>query len=81
MIGGNDMKLDEIDRVGTYVAEKLDADATTIWGARIDPKYEGKLQVIAIMTGVKSPWILGQTQAGEAGQEGFDNALGIPMSN
>ncbi|MEW5936264.1 MAG: hypothetical protein AB1665_00395, partial [Candidatus Thermoplasmatota archaeon] len=37
----------------------LDASATVIFGARTDPDYEGSIRVTAIVTGVKSPHLLG----------------------
>ncbi|MCD6557920.1 MAG: cell division protein FtsZ [Candidatus Aenigmarchaeota archaeon] len=62
IIGGEDMKLSEINDIGEAVAKNLDPDAQVIWGARILPEYENKIQVITIITGVKSPYILGPSQ-------------------
>ncbi len=58
--GGPDMTLDEISKVGDIVTENLDPDANVIWGARVDDNMKGKLTVMTIVTGVKSPWILGK---------------------
>jgi cell division protein FtsZ len=58
--GGPDMTLDEINKVGEQVTESLDPDANVIWGARVDDDLKGKLTVMTIITGVKSPWILGK---------------------
>ncbi len=58
--GGPDMTLDEINRVGELVTESLDEDANVIWGARVTDDMKGKLTVMTIITGVKSPWILGK---------------------
>ena len=58
--GGPDMTLDEINKVGEMVTESLDPDANVIWGARVDDGLKGKLTVMTIITGVKSPWILGK---------------------
>ncbi len=59
--GGEDLKLNEIDYVGKYVSQNLDPQSQVIWGARINPLYNGKIQVITIITGIKSPYILGPT--------------------
>jgi len=59
--GGPDMTLDEINRVGELVTESLDDDANVIWGARVAENMKGKITVMTIITGVKSPWILGKT--------------------
>ncbi len=60
IIGGPDMTLDEISKVGESVTETLDPDANVIWGARVSDDMKGKLTVMTIVTGVKSPWILGK---------------------
>ena len=58
--GGPDMTLDEINRIGELVTDSLDPDANVIWGARVNDQMKGKLTVMTIITGVKSPWILGK---------------------
>ncbi|MFH1409808.1 MAG: cell division protein FtsZ [Nanoarchaeota archaeon] len=58
--GGPDLTLDDINRVGELVTESLDDDANVIWGARVSEELKGKLTVMTIITGVKSPWILGK---------------------
>jgi len=60
--GGRDMTLQEVNRVGELITEKMDADAMAMWGARIDDNMEGKIRVMLIATGVKSPWIIGPEQ-------------------
>jgi len=59
VIGGEDMKLDEINIVGETVSRNMDPNALVMWGARIVPDFAGKIQVITIITGVKSPYIIG----------------------
>lgn len=61
IIGGEDMKLEEINTIGEAVSQHMDPEALVMWGARIVPEFAGKLQVITIITGVKSPYILGKT--------------------
>ena len=60
------MTLEEVSKVGELVTESMDDDANVIWGARIDDNMTGKLTVITLMTGVKSPWILGKVTARSA---------------
>ncbi len=57
---GPDLKLEEFDLVGRIVSENLAADAQVIIGARISKDFVGKVRVITIMTGVKSPYVLGK---------------------
>lgn len=60
VVGGPDMTLEEVNKIGELVTESLDEDANVIWGARIRDDMKGKLTVMTIVTGVKSPWILGR---------------------
>lgn len=64
--GGPDMTLDEINQAGELITESMDPDANVIWGARIDDKMKGKMTVMTIITGVKSPWILGKADKRQA---------------
>ena len=59
--GGDDLTLDEVNRIGEIITEALDTDANVIWGARIDPHMAGRLRVMTIVTGVTSPYILGRS--------------------
>lgn len=80
--GGNDLKLDEANVIGEYVSKLLDPEAQIIWGARVDPEFQGKIQVITIITGVKSPYILGPVAQEEfVKKQDFAQDLGIPVLN
>ena len=54
------MTLDQGSKVRDLVTETLDAEANVIWGARVTEEMRGKITVMTIITGVKSPWILGK---------------------
>ncbi len=79
--GGPDMTLDEVTKVGEIVTESMDQDANVIWGARISDEMKGKLTVMTIMTGVKSPWIVGKLQEKETSFEmqEIEDELGIEI--
>ena len=57
---GPDLKLEEFDLIGRTVSEHLSPEAQVIIGARINKEFVGKVRVITIMTGVKSPYVLGK---------------------
>jgi cell division protein FtsZ len=57
---GPDLKLEEFDIIGRSVSENLSPEAKVIIGARISKDFVGKVRVITIMTGVKSPYVLGK---------------------
>jgi len=63
--GGPDMKLEEFSTIGMMVSENLNSEAQVIIGARINKEFQGKVRVITIMTGVKSPFILGKPSYAE----------------
>jgi len=69
IVGGPDMTLDDINRVGEQITDSLDPDANVIWGARVQEDMKGKLTVMTIVTGVKSPWILGKEKPLEPSPE------------
>ncbi|MBN2112028.1 cell division protein FtsZ [Candidatus Woesearchaeota archaeon] len=77
--GGPDMTLDEINRIGEIVTENMDQDANVIWGARVDDELKGKIQVMTIITGVTSPWILGKVDPRKPSPQAvaFNDDLGI----
>ncbi|MDK2908154.1 MAG: cell division protein FtsZ [Candidatus Woesearchaeota archaeon] len=60
--GGNDLTLEEVNKIGELVTDSLDPEANVIWGARVTDDMTGKLVVMTIITGVSSPWMLGQEQ-------------------
>ncbi len=79
--GGLDMTLDEISKVGEMVTEAMDDDANVIWGARVTDDMKGKITVMTIVTGVKSPWILGKKthKQAEAAKQQLSDELGIEI--
>jgi len=58
---GPDLKLEEFDHIGRIVSDNLSPEANVIIGARISKEFVGKVRVITIMTGVKSPYLLGKS--------------------
>jgi cell division protein FtsZ len=74
---GPDMKLEEFDNIGRLVTENISPEAQVIIGARVNKEFQGRIRVITIMTGVKSPYILGKTTGFEEPQKMEINELGI----
>ncbi|MEX2704281.1 MAG: cell division protein FtsZ [Candidatus Freyrarchaeum guaymaensis] len=59
--GGSDLTLAEATGVAELITDKMIDDANVIWGARKDPRADGMIRVILILTGVSSPQLLGPT--------------------
>lgn len=60
--GGPNMSLKYVQDVAKKLTEDLDCYSNVILGARVLPEFEGKCRVMAIMTGVQSPNLLGPGQ-------------------
>ena len=78
VICGPDCTLAEINEAGEIIAKRLNPESQVIWGARVTPELQGKVQVIAIVTGVKSPYLIGPVQKEEMARA-KENQLGIPV--
>ena len=77
---GPDMKLEEFSQIGSLVTENLSPDSQVIIGARINKEFASKVRVITIITGVKSPYILGKQREAEYSPARHDfSELGIEV--
>ncbi|OYW88694.1 MAG: cell division protein FtsZ, partial [Sphingobium sp. 32-64-5] len=54
IIGGEDMRLMEIDEAANHIRELVDPDANIIWGSAFNPDLEGKIRVSVVATGIES---------------------------
>lgn len=73
MVGGEDLTLGEVNQIAAKMSENSAPNANVIWGARIDPAYNGRVEVMAVFTGVKSPQMLMGTKK----DSGDDFGLGL----
>ncbi|VVB65671.1 Cell division protein FtsZ 1 [Candidatus Gugararchaeum adminiculabundum] len=71
--GGDSLTLGEALEVGEGLTAEFDEKANVIWGARIDPQMKDEVYVTSIITGVKSPNILGNYE-----KEKEDNKVPMP---
>ena len=53
IIGGDDMKLLEVDEAANHIRELVDPDANIIWGSAFDPNLDGKIRVSVVATGIE----------------------------
>ncbi|MEM4347655.1 MAG: cell division protein FtsZ [Candidatus Altiarchaeota archaeon] len=59
--GGEDMTIGDANKIGELITKEMDPNANVTWGARVNKNMKDKYEVICIMTGVKSPHILGSS--------------------
>lgn len=57
--GGGDLTLQDAEEIASSLTYELDPHADVIWGARVKNDMEGKVRVMAIMTGVQTGKIMG----------------------
>ncbi len=77
VICGDDLKLEELNNIGELVTENLSPDAQVILGARINRDFKGRVRVITIVTGVKSPYVLGRAKVSESAPVPVMSDLGV----
>jgi len=66
------LSLGDSIKIAEGVTEKFDPDAEVKFGARINPDMTGGVRVTAIVTGVKSPYILTKDKLKESKSASFD---------
>ena len=53
IIGGEDMKLLEVDEAANHIRELVDEEANIIWGSAFNPDLDGKIRVSVVATGIE----------------------------
>jgi len=53
IIGGEDMKLLEVDEAANHIRELVDPEANIIWGSAFNPELEGRIRVSVVATGIE----------------------------
>ncbi len=60
IVGGEDLTLEEVAVTGELIMDKVPNTKRIIWGAKVDNSLTGKVRVMAVLTGVESPFISGE---------------------
>lgn len=64
VVGGPDMTIAEAESVVNELYTRIDSKARLIWGAAVEPELENVIRTMIVVTGVKSPQILGKGTGG-----------------
>jgi cell division protein FtsZ len=63
VVGGPDMSIEEAEGVVEEIYDRIDPEARIIWGASVNPEFDGKMETMVVVTGVESPQIYGKSEA------------------
>jgi len=77
IVGGPDMSLDETRQILETINQHLNKEAKLIWGAQLSEDMEKTIRVMLIVTGVKSPQILGHGESAARKRKEISEELGI----
>lgn len=55
--GGEDMTLEDVNRVGELVMEKISPNARVTWGAMVDRDLKDRVRATVVLAGVESPFL------------------------
>ncbi|MBM3298782.1 MAG: cell division FtsZ family protein, partial [Deltaproteobacteria bacterium] len=71
VVGGPDMTVTEAQRAAEYVGKSIDPMARIIWGCSVEQDHENTIQVLVILTGAKSKFMLDSMSDDVASQLGI----------
>jgi len=69
IVGGEDLTLEEVAVAGEMIMDKVPNTKRIIWGAKVDNTLTGKVRVMAVLTGVESPFIAGEDSQAKKEEE------------
>lgn len=78
IIGGEDMRLLEVDEAANHIRELVDEDANIIWGSAFNPDLKGKIRVSVVATGIEQSAI-GQSERSQPVSLGQSRAPKRPV--
>lgn len=78
IIGGEDMRLLEVDEAANHIRELVDEDANIIWGSAFNPDLKGKIRVSVVATGIEQSAI-GQSERSQPVSLGASRAPKRPV--
>ncbi|EQD78471.1 cell division protein FtsZ, partial [mine drainage metagenome] len=70
-----DMTVSEAQKASEIVQKTISPNARIIWGANIDPTMQATIRVLLVVTGVKSPQILGASSARSHGSRAHEHEI------
>ncbi len=60
IIGGDDMRLLEVDEAANHIRDLVDPNANIIWGSAFNPDLNGKIRVSVVATGIEQTAVMAE---------------------
>jgi len=60
IIGGDDMRLLEVDEAANHIRDLVDPNANIIWGSAFNPDLDGKIRVSVVATGIEQTAVMAE---------------------
>ena len=80
IIGGEDMKLLEVDEAANHIRELVDPNANIIWGSAFNPDLQGKIRVSVVATGIEQTASMAEEAARPFSMGGVSRGPARPMT-
>ncbi|QGN55578.1 cell division protein FtsZ [Novosphingobium sp. Gsoil 351] len=80
IIGGEDMKLLEVDEAANHIRELVDPNANIIWGSAFNPDLQGKIRVSVVATGIEQSAEMAQEASRPYALPGTARGPAVPTS-
>ncbi len=69
--GGASLTIGDAIKAGEIITDKMDPNANIKWGARILPGFDDKIEIVAIVTGVKGSSIIGKLESRDSSENPY----------
>ncbi len=80
IIGGEDMKLLEVDEAANHIRELVDPNANIIWGSAFNPDLQGKIRVSVVATGIEQTASMAEEASRPFSMGGISRGPARPMA-
>jgi len=67
VVGGEDLTIAEAQQAAELVTSRISPSARIIWGCTVDPTIHGDVNLLVVITGVRSPQLMGADERAGTG--------------
>jgi cell division protein FtsZ len=78
--GGDDMTLEDINRAGEIVIDRIAPNAKVSWGARVNSTMQGSIRATVVLAGVDSPFLVEGLPAFSSVSERLEEGLEVDIT-